>query len=260
MIVYTEQNYTQLLSLVLSIKSNVAEWQIIQLTLTKACSLSNKEVADKLYQIYSSHEGDIFVTKENKVICLVRLGNIEDYMKIKEDLENKMPEQSCRVVIEKVTLAGIKTVQIELLDRIRDSNKKNGKSNLKLFRDRLKREDNVFLVVDDDELVRKFASKILGYHGDVLEIADGADVIEKYVEHNPDMILLDLHMPGKNGWDLIDEIIELDNDAFIVIFSADSVADNVMIAVQRGAAGVISKPPRKEKIKSYLNRCVTFTE
>jgi two-component system chemotaxis response regulator CheY len=137
---------------------------------------------------------------------------------------------------------------------------KTDSGNSTSFQERLQRAQNVFLAVDDDNLIRRLAAKILGQHGIVIEVADGSNVMDKYVEHNPDMVLLDIHMPGKSGLDVIDDIMDFDRDAFVVMCSADSVADNVTTAMQKGAVGFISKPLKKDKINDYLNRCITIKD
>jgi len=146
---------------------------------------------------------------------------------------------------------GLKQIQVDLLD------KEEGGS-LSMFREREERKKNVLMVADDDMFVRKAMQKILGFYGDVIEVDNGDKAVQEYLKHNPDILLLDIHMPGTSGLDLIEKIIEMDSDAFILVFSADSVAENVLEAMEKGAVGFISKPPKKNKVIDYLNRCITI--
>ena len=58
------------------------------------------------------------------------------------------------------------------------------------------------LVVDDDLDTRFALQVIFGYHGyHVIEAADGADGVALAVRHLPDVIIMDLHLPGMSGWD-----------------------------------------------------------
>ncbi|HOO81377.1 MAG TPA: response regulator [Alphaproteobacteria bacterium] len=218
---------------------------------TKACHLSQAEILEKLLIAYKEHEGIVYALKERKIVCLVRLGVINNYANIKSDLEQKMPEQACRVLARKMSPTGLKQIQIDLLD------KEDGQS-INMFREREERKKNILMVADDDMFVRKAMQKILGFYGDVVEVDSGDKVVSEYLRHNPDVLLLDIHMPGKSGLELIDKIIEVDTDAFIIVFSADSVADNVLQAIEKGAVGFVSKPPKKERIMDYLNRCITI--
>lgn len=218
---------------------------------TKACHLSQAEILEKLLIAYKEHEGIVYALKERKIVCLVRLGVINNYANIKSDLEQKMPEQACRVLARKISPTGLKQIQIDLLD------KEDGQS-INMFREREERKKNILMVADDDMFVRKAMQKILGFYGDVVEVDSGDKVVSEYLRHNPDVLLLDIHMPGKSGLELIDKIIEVDTDAFIIVFSADSVADNVLQAIEKGAVGFVSKPPKKERIMDYLNRCITI--
>jgi len=61
-------------------------------------------------------------------------------------------------------------------------------------------KDGRILVVDDEPMVRQSLGQFLGDEGyTVEEAADGADALARVVEHRPDVILLDLMMPGMNG-------------------------------------------------------------
>ena len=84
------------------------------------------------------------------------------------------------------------------------------------------------------------------------------NVLKFYHEHNPDILFLDIHMPGRTGLDLINEILEIDPDAYIIILSADSSADNVVKAINKGAIGFLSKPPAKDRMQQYINQCITI--
>ena len=58
------------------------------------------------------------------------------------------------------------------------------------------------LVVDDERDIREAVSEVLLDEGyEVLDAGDGAEALKKSRAHHPDVILLDLMMPGMNGWE-----------------------------------------------------------
>ncbi len=251
MILGAKNNDAQLMAIVPSIKNNLNEWQIVNVNIRKDSKFSRGEILEKLMSAYKDHDGIVYGLKDRKITCLVRLGIVNNYANIKTDLERKMPDQSCRIQARKMSPMGLKQIQIDLMD-------KDDGTVMDMFKDRENRKDNVVMIADDDMFIRKAMKEVLGFYGDCTEAATGDQVVGEYIRCNPDILLLDIHMPGKNGLDVIDSIMEVDSDAFIIVFSADSVADNVLQAMEKGAVGFVSKPPKKEKIIHYVNRCITI--
>ena len=63
------------------------------------------------------------------------------------------------------------------------------------------------LIVEDNEVNRVLMRDLLTYHGyEIIEAADGAEGIAKAKEYSPDLILMDLVMPGMNGRELAQEV------------------------------------------------------
>ena len=63
------------------------------------------------------------------------------------------------------------------------------------------------LVIDDEEMVRKSCSRILMEEGHIVETAEDGDIgLRLYKEFHPDLVLVDLKMPGKSGMDVLEEI------------------------------------------------------
>jgi two-component system chemotaxis response regulator CheY len=64
-------------------------------------------------------------------------------------------------------------------------------------------------------------------------------------------------MPNKTGLELVDEIMSIDSDAFVVILSSDSNRENVLASISKGAIGFLAKPIQKDKIEKIMNQCIT---
>ena len=101
------------------------------------------------------------------------------------------------------------------------------------------------VVVDDSMLVRlqlkKFFEEEMNF--DVVGLgADGNAAIKLYNEHKPDLITIDLTMPNKDGFEALQEIIEADTNARILICSAIKDPAKVTQTLEAGARGYIKKP------------------
>lgn len=100
------------------------------------------------------------------------------------------------------------------------------------------------LVVDDTELIRRMLVQIL--RGSEFEVAgtavDGSQAIESFAELSPDLVLMDIMMPGIGGIEATRQIIARDPAACIVMCSALGEDSVVSEALTAGAAGFITKP------------------
>lgn len=116
---------------------------------------------------------------------------------------------------------------------------------------------NIVLVAEDDLYMRNLVKLALG-DVTVVEAENGSQAVDLYLKQRPDMVLLDIHMPGKNGKDVLKELLDHDPKAYVVMMSADSIAENVLSTHHAGAKGFVSKPFKKEVIARYLLLCPTL--
>lgn len=102
------------------------------------------------------------------------------------------------------------------------------------------------LVIDDSEyLAREIKVFLEGNQHAVVAIGrDGNEGVELYKEHSPDIALLDITMPNKDGRDCLAEILEFDEQARVVVVSAVKNADIIVECLQNGARSFIEKPLR----------------
>ncbi|MBI2113170.1 MAG: response regulator transcription factor [Candidatus Wildermuthbacteria bacterium] len=100
------------------------------------------------------------------------------------------------------------------------------------------------LVVDDHALVREGIVKLVSSFRDfevVGEADDGFEAIRKTATLKPDIVLMDLYLPGLGGDDATRIIIRDNPDVRVIILSASIAEDDIMRAVQAGARGYVSK-------------------
>ncbi|AGN00005.1 chemotaxis-specific methylesterase [Salinarchaeum sp. Harcht-Bsk1] len=100
------------------------------------------------------------------------------------------------------------------------------------------------LVVDDSQFMRTVLSTVLGEHGyDVVTASDGETAIDAVAEHEPDVITMDVEMPGMGGIEAVEHIMA-DHPTPIVMLSAYTKegADSTLDALSRGAIDFLPKP------------------
>jgi len=100
------------------------------------------------------------------------------------------------------------------------------------------------LVVDDHEVVRRGLRTFLEVQGDIEvvgEAADGDGCVARAEELRPDVILLDLRMPGSDGVSALRRLRERGNPARVLVVTSFTDLDAVVPAVREGAAGYVYK-------------------
>jgi DNA-binding NarL/FixJ family response regulator len=110
------------------------------------------------------------------------------------------------------------------------------------------------LVVDDHPLTRDALATLLAQHGfDVVgEAADGAEAIESARRLQPQLVLLDLSMPGLDGLSALPRLREAAPACEVVVLTASGTEDNLLAAIRGGAAGYLLKTESPERIVEFL--------
>ena len=115
------------------------------------------------------------------------------------------------------------------------------------------------LVADDDPQILTMLGIRLSKRGyQVIEAADGLQTLAKAREHRPDLVLLDVMMPGKNGWEVAKELRadESLKQVGIVMLTAIGERVNEMTSPLYGADDYVDKPfdfdALEKKIKKVL--------
>ncbi|MBN3526202.1 response regulator [Paenibacillus apiarius] len=112
------------------------------------------------------------------------------------------------------------------------------------------------LIVDDAAFMRMMIRDILTKNGfDVVgEASDGAQAIEKYKEHKPDLITMDITMPEMDGIAALKEIRKMDPSAKVIMCSAMGQQAMVIDAIQAGAKDFIVKPFQADRVIEAINK------
>jgi DNA-binding NarL/FixJ family response regulator len=111
------------------------------------------------------------------------------------------------------------------------------------------------VVVDDEPMVCAHLRTILGAAGDlevVDEAYDGAAAVESVVRHRPDVVLMDLRMPGVDGLTAIERIGELPAPPVVVALTTFDADNYVIRALRAGAAGFLLKSTPPEDLAELV--------
>lgn len=105
------------------------------------------------------------------------------------------------------------------------------------------------MTVEDSGLIRSIIKKSLVEEGhEVIEVASGKDAILKYETEKPDLVLMDINLPGISGIEATREIIRFDPGAKIIMCTILGSEDYKTEAINAGAKDYLVKPFSKEEI------------
>jgi DNA-binding NarL/FixJ family response regulator len=110
------------------------------------------------------------------------------------------------------------------------------------------------LLVDDHPLTRSALSGLLAQHGfDVVgEAEDGSAAVQRALELAPDLVLLDLSMPGVDGLTALPRLREAAPHCEVVVLTASETEEKLLGAIRAGAAGYLLKSEPPERIVEFL--------
>jgi DNA-binding NtrC family response regulator len=99
------------------------------------------------------------------------------------------------------------------------------------------------LVIDDEEVMRDVLENLLSSEGYRVDLAKtGEEGISKYAERPPDVVLLDVSMPGMGGLRALEELLKIDPEAVVIMITAYATFETAISAWQRGAFNCVRKP------------------
>jgi len=236
---------------------------------------------DKHASIYFFHDGDIVITWSGPQKAVFEslskqlyvkfcppsaldspMHNYYDFNAHGEDLRllckhkiDPFPESSKSGTKDNVLteISPEETAQKDLL-------KAPGKEELKTFSDavyaRSFREKPVVLVVEDQLFSRSLMLNVLGRIYKVFSAENANEAMKLYLEYAPDIVFLDIELPGSNGHDFASLINTFDKQAFIVMVTGSNLVEDIKRAKENNVKGFIVKPYSKQKILDSIQRFV----
>ena len=112
------------------------------------------------------------------------------------------------------------------------------------------------MVVDDSDAIRMVLKDIvvIGKHSLVGELQNGVEALSEYIKLKPDIVLLDMAMPKKDGVSVLREIINYDPDANVIMISASDNQETVKECLNLGAKAYILKPFNFQEVLDTISK------
>ena len=110
--------------------------------------------------------------------------------------------------------------------------------------------DSKIMLVDDAAFMRMTIKNCLTKAGytNLIEAGDGAQAVDTFAKEHPDLVIMDITMPNKDGIQALQEIKAIDGGAKVVMCSAMGQEAMVVQAIQFGALDFIVKPFKPDRI------------
>lgn len=115
----------------------------------------------------------------------------------------------------------------------------------------------VVLIADDSSIARRgLKNRIDKDKYQIIEAVGGNDALEKIKFNKIDCILLDLLMPDIDGFEVLEQLHNSNNQIPIIIISADIQESTRNIVIEKGAFDFLNKPPLSDDLNDTLNRAL----
>lgn len=112
--------------------------------------------------------------------------------------------------------------------------------------------DKTVLIVDDEEAIRDYFERTLKAYR-VIKASGGEEAIEIIKKDKPDLVLLDIRMPGIDGIETLRRIKEMDRSIPVIMLSAYGTLETNLEAARLGAFSSIAKPFDLKDMKVVIN-------
>ncbi|MGA1191460.1 MAG: sigma-54-dependent transcriptional regulator [Bdellovibrionota bacterium] len=113
------------------------------------------------------------------------------------------------------------------------------------------------LIVDDEESVRSSLALLFKTQFSVTTAADGEDAIRQFQGERPDLVLLDITMPRKDGIETLQELHKLDQTVPIIMLSGGNTIRTAVQAMKIGAVDYLTKPFDVDELSSLIVSTLT---
>lgn len=110
------------------------------------------------------------------------------------------------------------------------------------------------LVADDEKHIRAYVRIILSHLGveEVIEAVNGSEALEKFKTHRPEVVFLDINMPGLTGLEVLPKILAEDPDVPVIMLTGHASRHLVENSARAGAIHYIRKDTPQQEISQML--------
>jgi len=114
------------------------------------------------------------------------------------------------------------------------------------------------LIVDDDKAIRYSLKRMLEEDHSILTAENGDEALSKVRECAPDLIIMDIKMPGRSGIDVLKEIRTMDPKCLVIIMTAYGTTETAIEAMKYGAFDYILKPFLIPRMKELIGKALSL--
>lgn len=119
-------------------------------------------------------------------------------------------------------------------------------------------EESVVLIIDDDDVYRaRLARAFRGRGWLAVEASNAVEALDQLVRQSPDLVLLDLRMPGREGLDLLPDLRARDAEAVIIVLTGFGSIATTLAATRLGADHYLGKPADVDEILAVHQNIVS---
>ncbi|OYR40752.1 response regulator [Halorubrum sp. Ib24] len=113
------------------------------------------------------------------------------------------------------------------------------------------------LIADDSEFMRNLLREILEGEFEIVgEAENGVEAVNMYEEHGPDLVMMDIVMPIRDGIEATTEILEENPQATVIMCTSVGQEEKMKAAIKAGAEGYITKPFQKPNVLDAIGSAV----
>jgi nitrogen regulation protein NR(I) len=114
------------------------------------------------------------------------------------------------------------------------------------------------LIVDDDKSIRYSLKRMMEGAFAVLTAQNGEEALERVRTDHPDVVVMDIKMPGRNGIDVLKEIKAIDPKALVVLMTAYGTTETAIEAMKYGAFDYILKPFPIPEMRGLVEKALSL--
>ena len=119
--------------------------------------------------------------------------------------------------------------------------------------------NRILYVEDEPSLARIVRESLLSRNFDVIHVADGSEVLETFIRQQPDLCILDIMLPGKDGYSIAREIKNSAGRVPIIFLSAKTQTKDVIQGFKSGGNDYLKKPFSMEELIARINNLLQLS-
>ena len=114
------------------------------------------------------------------------------------------------------------------------------------------------LIVDDDKSIRYSLKRMMEKDFSILTAQNGEEALSRFTENPPDLVIMDIKMPGQSGIEVLKEMKSVDPKSLIIIMTAYGTTETAIEAMKYGAFDYILKPFPIPKMKELIEKAISL--